>query len=182
MNNYVVFQFPFGIPLCFQRLSGMNQKNVTMKELLHTSNLAEITVQYSSKVKAKEREKVTKSQDAEKIFRKIWSQETMELREEFYMLLLNRANHVLGWSKISVGGITGTVCDPRIVFSIALKSIACSVVLAHNHPSGNTQPSAADIQLTKNLIEAGKFLEIIVLDHIILTAESFYSFADEGLV
>ena len=145
-------------------------------------NLAEISVSYSSKVKSKERRKVTSSKEAEAIFREIWSEGKIELREEFYILLLNRANCVLGWCQIGAGGLTGTVCDPRLVFSIALKCLACSVILAHNHPSGNTQPSSSDIQLTKNLCEGGKLLEIMVLDHLILTADSFYSFADEGLI
>jgi DNA repair protein RadC len=145
-------------------------------------NLAEISVSYSSKVKSKERRKVTSSKEAESIFREIWSEGKIELREEFYILLLNRANGVLGWSLIGAGGLTGTVCDPRLVFSIALKCLACSIILAHNHPSGNTQPSSSDIQLTKNLYEGGKLLEITVLDHLILTAEGFYSFADEGLI
>jgi DNA repair protein RadC len=145
-------------------------------------NLAEISVSYSSKVKSKERRKITSSKEAEAILRVIWSEGKIELREEFYILLLNRANDVLGWCQIGAGGLTGTVCDPRLVFSIALKCLACSVILAHNHPSGNTQPSASDIQLTKNLYEGGKLLEITVLDHLILTAEGFYSFADEGLI
>ena len=153
-----------------------------MTENLVSSNLAEITVSYSTKVKATERRKITSAKEAEIILREIWTKNTIELREEFYILLLNRANFVLGWYKLSEGGLTGTVCDPRLVFSVALKCLACSVILAHNHPSGNTEPSAADIQLTKNLFEGGKYLEIAVLDHLILTTESSYSFADEGLL
>jgi DNA repair protein RadC len=145
-------------------------------------NLAEISVSYSSKIKAKERRKVSSSTDVEVILREIWNDDTIELREEFYILLLNRANQVLGWSKIATGGLTGTVCDPRIVFSIALKCLACGVILAHNHPSGNNQPSNADIQLTHRMVAGGKILEINVLDHIVLTKESIFSFADEGLI
>jgi DNA repair protein RadC len=153
----------------------MNQNSLS-------SNLAEISVSYSSKIKSTERRKVTSAKEAEEIFREIWRKETIELREEFYILLLNRANQVLGWSKIGIGGLTGTVCDPRMIFSIALKCVASSIILAHNHPSGNTQPSASDIQLTKNVLEGGKLLEISVLDHLILTLEGSYSFADEGLI
>ena len=159
-----------------------NSKPTAMQQNLSSSNLAEIKVSYSSKVKVAQRRKVTSAKETEVIFREIWTKGTIELREEFYILLLNRANFVLGWCQISEGGLSGTVCDPRLVFSIALKCLACSVIIAHNHPSGNTQPSAADIQLTKNLFEGGKYLEIAVLDHLILTAESFYSFADEGLI
>lgn len=153
-----------------------------MKENLLTSNLAEITMQYSTKIKYKDRIKVCSSRDAEPIFRQIWNEDTIQLREEFYILLLNRANLVLGWVKIAEGGISGIVCDVRIIFATALKCVASSLILAHNHPSGNMQPSNSDIELTKKLIEAGKLLEISVLDHLILTSEGFYSFADEGLI
>ena len=153
-----------------------------MQQNLFTSNLAEITVSYSSKVKVAERRKVVSAREAEEVFREIWTKGTMELREEMYVLFLNRGNFLLGWCQTSQGGLSGTVCDPRMIFSVALKSLAVSLILCHNHPSGNLQPSAADIQLTKNLVEGGKFLEISVLDHLILTAEGFYSFADEGLI
>lgn len=104
----------------------------------------------------------------------------MEFREECYMLLLNRANQVLGWFRVSEGGVAGTILDPRLIFGIALKCNAVGVILAHNHPSGNLKPSGADISQTKRLVEGGKLLEISVLDHLILTSEGYYSFADEG--
>ncbi len=150
-----------------------------MQTNLLTSKLAEIKVTYSFKVKYSDRHKITSSQDAVGLLRTIWSHE-LELREECYILLLNRANHVLGWYRASQGGISGTVIDPKLVFGIALKCNACGVILAHNHPSGNTQPSAADIKLTKQLVEGGRLLEISVLDHVIVTTESHHSFADEG--
>ncbi|REJ81430.1 MAG: DNA repair protein [Bacteroidetes bacterium] len=153
-----------------------------MKENIPTSNLAEITVKYSSKVKSKDRRNVTCARDAEALFREVWNTDTIELREEFYILFLNRANRLLGWMKVAEGGITGTVCDPRIIFAIALKSVASSIILAHNHPSGNTEPSQSDIALTNKLIEGGKLLEITVLDHLIITKESQYSFAENGLI
>ena len=106
----------------------------------------------------------------------------MEFKEEFYVILLNRANKVLGWYKVSEGGMSGTVVDPKLIFSIALKGLACSIVLAHNHPSGNLQPSSQDITLTKRLKAAGELLEIPVLDHLILSNEGFYSFSDEGMM
>lgn len=106
----------------------------------------------------------------------------MEFKEEFYIILLNRANKVLGWYKVSEGGMSGTVVDPKLVFSIALKSLASSLVLAHNHPSGNLKPSNEDINLTKKLKEAGALLEIPVLDHLILTTDGYFSFGDEGMM
>jgi len=153
-----------------------------MQKNLFNYNLAEISISYSTKVKPADRPKITTSKQAEEIFRSIWPAETMELRECFYVLFLNRANGLLGFSRISEGGLSGTVADPRLIFSVALKCMAVSIVLAHNHPSGNIQPSASDIQLTKNIVEGGKILEITVLDHIILTEHSHFSFADEGLI
>ncbi len=153
-----------------------------MQTNLFNSNLAEIKISYTTNVKDADRPKVTSSRDCVALFREIFPLEQIELREAFYILLLNRANKVLGFLRLSEGGISGTVADPRLIFSTALKANACSVILAHNHPSGNTQPSAADVQLTKNISEGGKILEITVLDHIILTKESHFSFADEGLL
>jgi DNA repair protein RadC len=106
----------------------------------------------------------------------------MELKEEFYILLLNRANRVKGWYKVSEGGTAGTVVDPKLIFSTALKCHASSIILSHNHPSGNVKPSEEDLKLTKKLTEGGKLLEIAVLDHLILTSEEYLSFADEGLL
>ena len=102
--------------------------------------------------------------------------------EEFWVIFLNRSNHIIRKQQISSGGMSGTVADPRIIFKAALENKAVSIILCHNHPSGNNQPSTADIQLTKNISEAGKVLEITVLDHIIVTQHGFYSFADEGLI
>lgn len=152
-----------------------------MKTNLFNSNLAEIKVTYSTKISPSERQKISSSKDAAEIFRSIWT-DSIELRECFFILLLNRANMVLGWYRISEGGLSGTVADPKLIFSIALKCNASSIIMAHNHPSGNTQPSQSDLTLTKKISDAGKVLEITCLDHLILTVESYYSFADEGLI
>ncbi|MBK9424237.1 MAG: JAB domain-containing protein [Bacteroidetes bacterium] len=146
-----------------------------------SKTLCEIKVAYSSKVKVSERIKITSSTCAAELLRSIWS-EDLEIREEFNILLLNRANHVLGWFNVSVGGTSATVIDPKLIFSVALKCNASGVILAHNHPSGNLKPSEADLNLTTKLKEGGKILEIQILDHIILTSESYYSFADEGIM
>jgi DNA repair protein RadC len=102
--------------------------------------------------------------------------------EEFWIILLNRANRVLKKWKISSGGISGTVADPRLIFKIALDFYACSIILVHNHPSGAVKPSQADIALTKKLKQAGELMEIPVLDHLIYGENSYFSFADEGLL
>ena len=108
--------------------------------------------------------------------------ELMDLSyEEFWVILLNRANQVIKKVKISAGGVSGTVADPKIIFKQALDALASGIILVHNHPSGNLKPSQADIQLTKKLREAGKLLEVSVLDHIIFTDNAYFSFADEGM-
>lgn len=109
--------------------------------------------------------------------------ELMDLpKEEFWILLLNRANSLIKKEQISSGGVSGTVADPKIIFKAALDQYASSVVLVHNHPSGNLKPSQADINLTAKMKEAGKLLEIPILDHIIFADTGYMSFADEGLL
>lgn len=103
-------------------------------------------------------------------------------REEFWILLLNRANRILARERISSGGISGTVVDARVIFRKALKGSACSLILFHNHPSGNLNPSQADISLTQKLKKAGETLDIAILDHLIIGESGFYSFADEGIL
>mgnify|MGYP002777005016 FL=1 len=102
--------------------------------------------------------------------------------EEFWVLLLNRANHVMRVEKVSQGGVAGTVADPKIIFKKALDHLASAIILAHNHPSGNRRPSQADISLTRKLREAGTLLDLPVLDHLIFTDDGYYSFADEGML
>ncbi|NOS91633.1 MAG: DNA repair protein RadC [Cyclobacteriaceae bacterium] len=126
-----------------------------------------------------EKPKITSSKDA---FDQLKS-ELMDLpHEEFWVLLLNRAHRVTKKKRISEGGVAGTVADPKIIFKLALEELASGVVVAHNHPSGNLQPSQSDIDLTKKLKEAGRFLEIQLLDHLIITGHKYFSFADEGIV
>jgi DNA repair protein RadC len=102
--------------------------------------------------------------------------------EEFWILMLNRANRVIKKSQISQGGVAGTVADPKIIFKLALEELASGIILAHNHPSGNLTASQADLDLTKKLKDAGKLLDIQVLDHLIIAGQKYFSFADEGLI
>lgn len=102
--------------------------------------------------------------------------------EEFWILLLNRANRLIKKNQISQGGVSGTVADPKIIFKIAIGELASGLILAHNHPSGNLTASQADIDLTKKIVEAGKLLEIQVLDHLIVAGQKYFSFADEGIL
>ena len=149
---------------------------------LNLFKLAEIEVIYSTKVKPADRLKVVTSSDAAEAFRSAWKQ-SLEHKESFYALFMNRNNRVLGIHKISEGGLSGTLIDVRCIFQVALKANACSVVVAHNHPSGNRIPSEADKSITQKIKEAGKFLDIPLLDHLILLPDEGYtSLADEGLL
>jgi DNA repair protein RadC len=102
--------------------------------------------------------------------------------EEFWLLMLNRANRVLGRYKVSQGGLAGTVIDTRIILKKALDNLATSIIVCHNHPSGNNQPSEADVKITEKLKKAAEMLEIKLLDHLIIADKSYFSFADEGLI
>jgi DNA repair protein RadC len=147
------------------------------------TNVAEITIQYSSKVKPSDRPKITGSREAAEILRSFFG-ETLEHHESFYAMYLNRANKVLGVTKIGQGGTAGCVADPKIIFQGAIKANACGIILCHNHPSGNMTASQQDIDLTKKLVAGGKIIDVQVLDHVILSPEEdkHFSFADEGLI
>ena len=106
----------------------------------------------------------------------------LDYTETFYIILLNRGNRVLGVSKISVGSVSGTVADPKKMFQIALKANSSAIILCHNHPSGTTRPSSNDDLVTRKCVSAGKFLDLPVLDHIILTKGEYFSYADQGLL
>jgi len=102
--------------------------------------------------------------------------------EEFWILLLNKANKIISKHDISKGGISGTVADTRVIFKLAVEDLATSIILCHNHPSGNLTPSDADIKLTKKLKDSGILMDIPILDHIIVSDGGYYSFADEGVL
>lgn len=102
--------------------------------------------------------------------------------EEFWLLLLDRGGHLLTTKRVSMGGLHGTVADPKVIYKVAIDARASGLVLAHNHPSGQLRPSAEDLSLTKKLVEAGRVLDITVMDHVIVAHTGYYSFADNGLV
>ena len=146
------------------------------------STVAEITLSYYPNLNIKDNPKVHKSEDAEHLFRENWNDAQVGLVEEFKVMLLNRANRVLGICPISKGGVSGTIADPKIIFGLAIKAVASGIIVAHNHPSGNLKPSQADIKLTYKIHEAGRLLDIPLLDHLIMTSDSYTSFSDEGLM
>lgn len=143
-------------------------------------NVAEVQLSFKSKVKPQDRLRVNSSKEAYEILRATWNDDNIELYETFKLLLLNRANKVLGVLTVSQGGVSGTIADPKIIFAAAIKCAASGIIVAHNHPSGNLSPSQADIDLTKKLKDGCRCLEVHLLDHLICTTENYYSFADEG--
>ena len=122
------------------------------------------------------------SATAHDFFRTIFNADTISWTEESAMIVLNRANEVIGHYKVSSGGTAATVVDAKVIFTIALNAVGHSIILAHNHPSGNLQPSEQDIKLTKDLVQGGNILGIRVLDHLILTDKGYLSMADEHLM
>jgi DNA repair protein RadC len=140
--------------------------------------IAEIQVSYSLPVA--DRVKVLHSRSIYEVLIQQWALDSIEFIEEAKMILLNRANIILGIYNLSKGGITGTIVDLRVVLAIALKCNASAIILAHNHPSGNLQPSEQDKVITKKLREASKLLDLVLLDHLIISKNSYYSFADDG--
>lgn len=144
-------------------------------------NIPEITISYKDRVKTSERFQIRSSEDLVQIF-KIAFEECMQHHEEAYAVFLNRSNRVLGISNISKCGIAGTVVDIKIILQTALKVHASAIIFSHNHPSSNLNPSQDDIRLTENMKAACKLMDISFLDHIIITEESYYSFANEGLI
>lgn len=144
--------------------------------------VSEVELVYRSKVKASKRPQVKRSRDAYELLLNSWDQNRIEFIEQFKVVFMNRSNRVLGIFEASSGGITGTVADPRVIFIAALKMNASALILSHNHPGGNPEPSNADKVLTEKFKQAGSLLDIKVMEHIILTSETYYSFADEGLL
>jgi len=142
--------------------------------------VAEIEISYRPAFKLAELPKVTSSGEAYKVLIERWDEGRMELLEEFKVILLNTKGRVLGVVNISQGGFSGTVADPRVIFAVALKACASSMILAHNHPSGELSPSDADLTLTKRLKSGGDILGIEVHDHLIVSRYGFYSFLEEG--
>jgi len=157
------------------------EKKFSLEEL---NNVSEIEIVYKRKVKCKasERPLIVSPADSYEVFLHYWNDDRIELLEEFKVMFLNRANRVLQILPVSTGGITGTVADPRLILAAAIRIAGCSIILAHNHPSGSLRPSKADEELTLKIKEAAKYHDIQVLDHLIVSPEGYYSFADEGLL
>ena len=140
--------------------------------------VGEVKLSYKSTTKS--RNTIKTSADAHRILLPTYKEGTMDYKEYFKVLFLNQANHVLGYTLISEGGITETSVDVRVILQAALLTNSVAIILAHNHPSGNLKPSQEDIKITRVIKEAATLMRITVLDHLILTSEGYYSFTDEG--
>lgn len=156
-----------------------------MKQLQNETEwtkVAEVELLYKNTVKAAERPSIKTASDCYQLLINTWDLNGIEVYEEFKVLLLNRANRVTGLYQLSKGGICGTVADPRLVLAVALKSLSVGLVLAHNHPSGNLTPSIADRELTTKMKVAASYHDITILDHLVISNDSYYSFAENGLL
>jgi DNA repair protein RadC len=147
---------------------------------MHT--IAEVSLAYKASQPVETLPTITSPAEAAEYLRSIWDLNTLQLREEFIVILLNNAKKVLGWSRISTGGSTATIVEPSAVFQLALLGKADSIICAHNHPSGNLKNSQADTLLTRRLKDAGKLLGVALDDHIILTQGGYLSLREEGLI
>lgn len=144
--------------------------------------VSEVQLAYKTKVKPSQRPSIKSSKDAYEILINHWDRDKLDLLEQFKVVLTNRANKVLGIIEIASGGISGVAVDLKLVFIAALKAGASGILISHNHPSGNLTPSQPDLDLTRKIKKGCEILEITLLDHIILTSEKYYSFADEGTI
>jgi DNA repair protein RadC len=146
------------------------------------TEISEVQLIYRTKFKASDRPQIKCSKDAYELFMEIWDLDTIEHHEEFMLMLLTRSNKVLGIASISKGGINGTVTDVRIVLQYAIKANSSGLIVCHNHPSGNLQPSESDTAITRKIKESAILMDIQLLDHLIINIDDYYSFADNGLI
>ena len=142
----------------------------------------EVKLSYKAKQKASERPKALNSKASYDILLNCFDSDTIEFRESFKVLLLNRSNQVLGVFNVSEGGISETVVDIRLILQSVILSNASGIILAHNHPSGNLKPSIQDDDITNRIKKACEIMNISLLDHIVITSEHYYSYADEGKI
>ena len=174
------------IPESLSKMADSSMQMCSLQDVLRTGDnlqnyFTEVTVNYKQVIEHNKRIGISSSGDAYDVLRKLWS-DRIDHVEEFVILLLDRANCLLGWSHISTGGISGCVADLRVIFQTSLKANATSIIAAHNHPSGNLKPSESDLVLTRKIKESDDLMDIKLLDHLIISNESYYSFSDEGII
>lgn len=150
--------------------------------LQHLFKVNEVEIIYRNTTPYQDRIQIKSSATAYEILLATWNLNRLEMVEQFKILLLDQHNNCLGVSEIATGGTSSCLADPKVIFATALKARASSLILAHNHPSGNLTPSEADKSLTRKLKEGGRLLDIAVLDHLLVTPRNYRSFADDGLM
>ena len=146
----------------------------------YKSNMPEITLKY--KTGNYKKTKISTSLDAFQVLLELYDDDTVDYKETAYALFLNKANNTIGWMKISEGGTSSTIIDQKIIFATALKCNASSIILSHNHPSGQLRASDEDRKMTERIVSIGFILGIEVLDHVIVCRSGYYSMSDEGLM
>lgn len=162
-------------------MKNLNYSKQVKIDFADSSQIAEVKLSYATKVKSSDRPLISSSSFAAELFKNSWDTNTIEHVETMKLMLLSRANRVLGITTLSTGGTSGCVVDVKTVFQYALLSHASAIIMAHNHPSGNKQPSESDKLITRKVKEAGKVMDIQLLDHLIITPyESYYSMGDNG--
>lgn len=165
-----------------QKISSISQTIDQAEIELPLMEVAEIKLAYSAKIKHSLRPKITSAEVAYRILRQAWDETKIDFIEQFKIILTARDYSVLGVIDISTGGISGTVTDPKIIFGATLKACASGLILAHNHPSGNRNPSNSDISLTRKIRDAARLLDIDLIDHLIVNREGYFSFSEEGIL
>ena len=150
------------------------------KDIKKLFKVSEIEITYRHKIPPNKRIQVTSPETAYNILIECWDLDKIELLEQFKILLLDQKSNCLGISQISSGSMTSCLVDPKVVFATALKAKATQIIMAHNHPTGALQPSKADMNVTKQMVAAGSILDLPVTDHLIITSQGYYSFAEQG--
>jgi DNA repair protein RadC len=156
-------------------------ENVNLRAENEIKNLEEVKLVYEPNVKMSALPRVTQSNEIFKILSSIWETDIFYI-ERFYCLFFNRNNRLLGYKMLSMGSQVACVIETKTIFQASILMHACSIAIAHNHPSGNLQPSDSDRNLTNKLVNGLKLFDITLLDHIILSDETYFSFADSGLI
>jgi DNA repair protein RadC len=160
---------------------------ITLKTLDHTPRLAELKITYKRRRDTRHgdgarRDVLRMPVHAQEYLRSVWDEGTLDLREEFVMLCLDASLAVLGWVRLHAGGLDCSTIDPRLVFGVALQTASAAILVAHNHPSGNLEPSEQDVAVTRRLAEGAKLLGLRFVDHVIVGRSGCFSFAESGML
>lgn len=153
-----------------------------MTNTRNLNNISTIELSYTPDFKMTEKPKITSPDDVYYLLMNQWNKKSINLIEEFKIMLFNRQSRVLGILTVAVGGFSSVCVDPKVIFSAALTSGASGILLAHNHPSQNATPSPSDIKLTRDLMKLAKLHQIDILDHIIVTSTDYFSFVKENVI